>query len=405
MRKTSLAIFSISLAGISAALLLGDSAGQRFKQDAAIASDRLYEKALATLYSKEYIDSLRTVYSSNPNNWPKAGIDPSVEASYIEIGPLPEVKHPDNNPYNAAKKELGKTLFFDPALSGSGQIACASCHDPQLGWGDGKRVAFGHDRKTGARNAMTLWNVAFYDKLFWDGRANSLEHQAGFPVADHLEMNMDVKAMEKRIQSFKAYKPLFKEAFGDETVNLDRILKALSTFERSIVSPKSRFDHFVLGKKELLKDEEVLGLHLFRTKAGCVNCHNSPLFSDNKFHNDGQTLFASESEDLGLYHVTKNREDVGKFKTPSLREVAHTGPWFHHGNFPTLKDVVFFYNLGNPAPIQKKYKGERDSLLPKTSPLLKKLQLSDQEVDALVAFMQAISTTPPRVKPVTDFPR
>jgi cytochrome c peroxidase len=198
---------------------------------------------------------------------------------------------------------------------------------------------------------------------------------------------------------------MFKQAFGDTQITLDRIFKAMATFERTIVSPPSRFDLFVQGKADALKDDEVLGLHLFRTKAGCLNCHNTPLFSDNKFHNDGQTLFGSENEDLGLYKLTKNKADVGKFRTPSLRETANTGPWFHHGNFPSLKDVVFFYNLGNPAPIQKKYMGIRDSILPKTSPLLKKLNLSEKEVDALVAFMQAITTTPRRLNPPINFPK
>jgi cytochrome c peroxidase len=146
-------------------------------------------------------------------------------------------------------------------------------------------------------------------------------------------------------------------------------------------------------------------MHLFRTKAGCVNCHNGGLFADNKFHNDGQTLFGSASEDLGLYNVTGNKADVGKFKTPSLREIVHTGPWMHHGNFPSLKDVLFFYNLGNPAPIQAKYKGDRDSILPKTSPMLKKLNLSNEEIDAVIAFLQSISTTPRRLNPPQQFPQ
>jgi len=329
----------------------------------------------------------------------------AARKDFKDIGPLGDVPFPADNQPGDAKKELGKMLFFDPRLSVSQQIACGSCHEPQLGWGDGKRVANGHDRQTGKRNAMTILNTGYYEKLFWDGRAVSLEDQASFPVQDHVEMNMDANQMEKNVQQFKGYEPMFEKAFGSKEINLDKIFKAIATFERSVVSPPSRFDLFVKGKPEVLKDEEVLGLHLFRTKAGCINCHNTPLFSDNQFHNDGQTLFASVSEDLGLYNVTKNREDVGKFRTPSLREVANTGPWMHHGNFPSLKDVVFFYDKGNPAPIQRSYKGDRDSLLPKTNPMLKKLDLSMREVDALVAFMQAITTIPRRVKTPTEFPQ
>lgn len=356
---------------------------------------------------KPNIKKLRKLYGSGDySKWPAAVLHDDAKEGFVDIGTLGEVPHPADNPTNDAKKELGKILFFDPRLSISGQIACASCHDPQLGWGDGKRLAFGHDRKLGGRNAMTILNTAFYKKLFWDGRANSLEDQARFPVQDHLEMNASLTDMEKKVQSFAGYKPLFKKAFGEEEINLEKIFKAIAAFERTVVSPPSRFDLFIKGKQEAMKDEEVLGLHLFRTKAGCINCHNTPLFSDNKFHNDGQTLWGSENEDLGLYNVTKNKADVGKFKTPSLRETMNTGPWFHHGNFPTMKDVILFYNLGNPAPIQKKYLGTaRDSILPVTSPMLKKLNLSEKEIDALVAFMGAITTTPRRLNPPTDFPK
>jgi cytochrome c peroxidase len=361
------------------------------------------------IVNEEYdIATLRKIYSSGDNSkWPKANVDAAAMKHFKEIGILPAVVHPADNPNNEAKKELGKLLFYDPRLSVSGQIACASCHDPQLGWGDGKRVAFGHDRKTGGRNAMTIFNTAFYEKLFWDGRAHSLEDQAQFPVADHLEMNQSVTDMEKRIQKFDGYKPLFAKAFsGDDKITADKIFKAIACFERSIVSPPSRFDLFIKGKADILKDEEVLGLHVYRTKANCMNCHNGGAFTDNQFHNDGQTLWGSESEDLGLYNVTKKKEDVGKFKTPSLRESMNTGPWFHHGNFPTMKDVIFFYNLGNPAPIQKKYIGTaRDSILPTPDPLLRKLNLTEPEINALVAFMGAITTIPKRLNAPVNFPK
>lgn len=353
------------------------------------------------------IPELRKLYGSgDPKLWPAAIIDPSVKPTFKDIGPLDSVPYPADNPTSDAKKALGKLLFFDPRLSSSGQIACASCHDPQLGWGDGRRLAFGHDRKLGKRNAMTLLNTAYYKHLFWDGRASSLEDQAKFPIQDQLEMHQDLQSLEVKARQFKGYQPYFKAAFGTDEINLDRIFKAIATFERTIVSPPSRFDIFVKGKPEALKDNEVLGLHLFRTKAGCINCHNTGFFSDNQFHNDGQTLWGSDMEDLGRYNVTKKIADVGLFKTPSLREVANTGPWMHHGNFPSLKDVVFFYDKGNPAPIQAKYKGTpRDSLLPVTSPLLKKLNLTDVEVDALIAFMQSITTTPRRLEPPVDFPK
>ncbi len=351
------------------------------------------------------IAALRAVYSSGDSTkWPKADID-SNTVGFQEIGRLGSVPYPADNLPNAEKVKLGKLLFYDPRLSLSNQIACASCHDPQLGWGDGKRVGFGHDRKLGKRNVMTLFNAAFYQKLFWDGRAKSLEDQARFPVADHVEMNIDPHEMAEKIQGIAGYKPLFKDAFGSDTINLDKILKAIATFERTIVSRKSRFDVFVKGNKEALSDDEVMGLHLFRTKARCINCHNGALFSDNQFHNDGQTLWGTANEDLGRYNVTKDKKDIGAFKTPSLREVGITGPWFHHGNFTELKDIVSTYNLGNPANIPKKYLGTpRDSLLPKTSPIIRKLNLTQKEQQQLLAFLQSITNQPPRVKIPEEFP-
>ncbi len=353
------------------------------------------------------ISELRKIYSSgDPATWPAANIDASVKPTFIDIGPLDSIPYPADNPTNEDKRNLGKILFFDPRLSSSGQLACASCHDPQLGWGDGRRVAFGHDRKLGKRNAMTLFNTAYYKSFFWDGRSSSLEDQAQFPIKDNLEMHQDLKKLAVKARKYKGYEPLFKKAFGTKEITLDKVYKAIATFERTIVSPPSRFDLFVGGRPEALKDNEINGLHLFRTKAGCVNCHNSGLFSDNKFHNDGQTLWGSENEDLGRYNVTKNKADVGLFKTPSLREVSNTGPWMHHGNFPSLKDVVQFYNLGNPAPVQKKYMGTaRDSLLPTTSPLLKRLNLSVSEIEDIIAFLQSLATTPRRVQPPVDFPK
>lgn len=351
------------------------------------------------------VAELRKRYGSGDySQWPKPQLKDEVKKGFRDIGVLDKVSYPADNPYSEDKKELGRTLFFDPRLSVSGQIACASCHEPQLGWGDGKQLANGHDRQFGKRNAMTILNTGFYEKLFWDGRAKSLEDQASFPVKDHAEMNMDLTVMETRLKAIEGYKPLFQKAFGNDKISLDKVFQAIATFERTVVSRRSRFDEFISGKADALKDEEVLGLHLFRTKAGCVNCHNTPLFSDNKFHNDGQTLFATNQEDFGRYNVTGKKEDIGAFRTPSLRDAAFTGPWFHHGNFPSLKDVVQFYNLGNPSPIQKKYKGDRDSLLPKTSSLLGKLGMTPKEIDAVVAFLDAVSAKPLRVSPPKDFP-
>lgn len=341
------------------------------------------------------IDGLRQVYSSgNYDSWPEPTLDSTInKETFKDIGVLPKVEHPEYNPYSEAKAKLGKTLFFDPRLSVSGQIACASCHNPELGWTDNSTRSFGHDRQTGMRNSMTILNVAFAHELFWDGRAKSLEDQARFPISDEVEMNEDLNIAVDKIDNIEGYKPLFEAAFGNDSVSLQRIQYAIATFERTIKSPKSKFDKFVEGQSDLLTDKEVQGLHLFRTKAMCINCHNTPYFSDNQYHNDGQTLFGTKDEDFGRYLVTQNVEDIGKFRTPTLREITNTGPWMHNGHFPTLLDVVEFYNLGNPMVIQKRYLGTpRDSLIPKTSPILKKLNLEREEIDALLAFLETIST-------------
>ena len=320
------------------------------------------------------------------------------KSDFEDIGLLGEVKYPEDNPYSKEKRQLGKLLFFDGRLSASGQIACASCHNPELAWTDNVTHSFGHKRQTNKRNAMTIKNVAFAETLFWDGRSPSLEHQATMPITDPKEMNTSHQVSVANISKIEGYKPLFKEAFGDEEVTLEKITKAIATFERSLTSGKSKFDRFISGKKDLFTDQEVRGLHLFRTKARCINCHNTPYFSDNKFHNDGQALFGSKNEDLGRYSISKDMDDLGKFKTPTLREVGKTGPWMHHGHFPSLLDVVQYYNLGNPAPIQKRYVGTpRDSLIPTPSPLLQELELSESEIEDVIAFLNTLSTRTMRI--------
>jgi cytochrome c peroxidase len=349
---------------------------------------------------------LRELYSQpDASKWPKPHLDSLIDKdSFEDIGLLGEVKYPEDNPYSQEKRELGKLLFFDGRLSATGQIACASCHNPELAWTDNVTRSFGDKRQTNKRNAMTIRYVAFAETLFWDGRSPSLEHQATLPIADPVEMNTDHEVSVENIAKIEGYKPLFKKAFGDEEVSLERISKAIATFERTLVTGKSKFDLFISGRKDLFTDQEVNGLHLFRTKARCINCHNTPYFSDNQFHNDGQTLFGSKNEDFGRYNVTKDKEDLGKFKTPTLREVARTGPWMHHGHFPTLLDVVQYYNLGNPDPIQKKYLGTaRDSLIPTTSPILQNLHLTDEEVDDVIAFLHTLSTRTVRTG-VSKFP-
>lgn len=366
-----------------------------------LVSVRNYNTDNDTYYS---IAELKKLYSSGDHSkWPKPTIDSTV-VDFEDLGVLPNVVFPEDNPYSLEKRELGKILFFDPRLSGSQQISCASCHDPELGWGDGKRVSNGHDRAPGTRNSKPIINVAFSKIFFWDGRAATLEEQAKFPIADVKEMNNHMDIAVKNIQKLEGYKKFFKSAYGDEKVTEEKILKAIATFERTIVSRKSRFDKFIEGDSTQLSDKEVNGLHLFRTKARCLNCHNSSYFSDNQFHNVGLTYYKRKYEDLGRYYVTKDPEDVGKFRTPSLREITHTGPYMHNGLFPQLRGVLNLYNAGMPN-IKPKGDQVNDKLFPVTSPLLKKLNLTEQELQDLEAFLKSISSGIYREPAPEEFPK
>ena len=343
------------------------------------------------------IDDLRKLYSSGDNtSWPKPTVDSTV-INYREIGSLGEMKFPENNPYSKEKELLGKTLFFDPRLSGSKQISCASCHDPELGWADGRRVSYGHDRQTGKRNSISILNVGYAENIMWDGRAMSLEDQVSFPMNDSKELNIHPEIAAKNISKIKGYKSLFKDAFGNEEVTIDKIAKAIATFERTVVSRKTKFDKFVAGDEKQFSDKEVMGMHLFRTKARCINCHNGPLFSDGQFHNAGLTYFQRKYEDLGKYGISNNLDDIGKFKTPTLRELKLTAPYMHNGLFPHIAGLINLYNVGMPN-LEPKIGQEDDPMFPKTSHLLKRLDLTDDEKQALEAFLLTLSTNNFRVE-------
>ncbi len=346
-----------------------------------------------------FMDNLRKLYSSgDPSKWPKPILDPESVATFSEIGHLPEVSFPSDNPYSAEKELLGKTLFFDPRLSKSEQIACASCHDPELGWCDSRTFSFGHDRQLGIRNAMSIINTAYAKNLFWDGRVNSLEEQSQKPIEDLREMSGHMDLVAGKIASIKGYQALFEKAFGDKAVTKDRISKAIATFERTVKSSISKFDQFIDGQADLYTDDELMGLHLFRTKAQCMNCHNSGYFSNNAFENIGTSLLGEKGEDLGRYLVTKNVDDVGRFRVPGLREVSRTGPYFHNGSMSTLQEVIEFYSKGNPEHAQKRETIYEGILLKsEKSGMVRMLELSDKEIMQLEAFLRTLSSKPEKI--------
>ena len=316
--------------------------------------------------------------------WPPFEVDEGVEAEEIGLmPPMPEVEW-----HTPQTEELGKFLFFDPRLSSSQQIACGSCHDPNLGWGDGRRVSFGHDRVRGRRNAMTLLNTARFDELFWDGRAKGLLDLILIPLQSEIEMDAELEDVLKRIGDIPEYQSKFVEAFGDETINEERIAISIASFVRSIRSSPSDFDHFVNGDRQRLTNQEIEGLHLFRTKARCMNCHHGPLFSDGEFHHTGLSYYGRRFEDRGRFEATGNEEDMSKFRTPSLRDLEFTGPWMHNGLFTNFTGVLNMYNHGVTSNSRVR---ERS---PPLSPLIQPLDLSDEEIESLEAFLKTLGRIP-----------
>ena len=331
-------------------------------------------------------------------DWPAPEVDVAVrQAGFADLGLLPPVPFPPDNPYSPAKVALGQKLFFDVRLSRNNQLSCASCHDPATGWTDRREVSLGHIGQRGERNSMSILNTAYVTELFWDGRAQSLEEQARGPIPNPLEMHQSTDAAVAKIAAAPEYRPLFARAFGDDTVDIDRIARALATFERTLISRDSAFDRFLKGERTALSDEALWGLQLFRTKARCINCHNGALLSDNRFHNNGLHYFGRELEDLGRYAVTGDPADTGKFRTPSLRDVLYSGNYMHNGLFPLTPNagVIGMYDAGMvQAPPLGAHK--YDPRYPRIAPELRPLGLSRLERQALYAFLEAVSAEPRR---------
>lgn len=345
-------------------------------------------KAAGTPEDEEFF--LRKAYEKPPDKWPAALVPQGVD--FVEIAPLPEPI-----PTDPKKTELGAMLFFDPRLSRSQQISCASCHDPELGWTDGRSLPFGNHRKVLFRNTPALLNAVRQSSYFWDGRAASLEELIKSVVTNHDEMHGDWKMIGDRLQGEEVYREKFAEVFGTPMPCADSVAEAIAEFVRSIQSRgRSRFDQFVAGDFHKLADVEILGLHLFRTKASCVSCHHGPFFTDNQFHDLGLSYFGRKLQDLGRYHATGDPQHSGQFKTPSLRNISRTAPYMHVGLFP-LRGVLHLYNAGmpilNPTPSQ-----ENNPLFPKKSPLLKPLNLSNEEIAAIEAFLNSLEEPPLRTR-------
>ncbi|WP_439472487.1 cytochrome-c peroxidase [Brevundimonas sp.] len=343
--------------------------------------------ARAVLPDNPTVEQLRAAYAGAPETWPAPTLREG--AVFTEFGPLPPPVAPADNPTTPEKAALGQRLFDDPKLSASGQIACASCHARELGFADGLRTSFGHDRQRGRRNSPSVAPAAWLPVLFWDGRAETLEAQSLHPIVDPLEMAGALPVIEARIAADPSYAEAFTAAFGDDRVTIDRIAKALASFQRSLRPGQGRWRRFIGGERRALNDQQLRGLHLFRTKASCASCHSGPAFSDGRFHNLGLTFYGRQNEDLGRYGVTGRPEDVGAFRTPSLLGVSRTGPWMHNGLFPLFEGVVRFYNAGGAHP-RRPAGAENDPMFPVTDPMLQPLDLTEDEIEDLVAYLETL---------------
>lgn len=263
---------------------------------------------------------------------------------------LPPVTWPADNPYSPARVELGRYLFFDPRLSVNGTVSCATCHPPDHAFAGGDPPPLGVTGKPLRRRAPTLINRAYGRSQFYDGRAATLEAQILGPVTHVDEMGTTPTAVAEAISKIAGYGSLFARAFGDSQVTFDRITKAIASFERTILSGNSPYDRYLNGDKHALSPEAKRGEEIFERTGECSECHNGFNFTNEKFA--GLGIGPDEDPpDLGLGEITGKHRDEGKFKVPTLREVAHTGPYMHDRRFKTLDDVLDFYRKGGqPSP-------------------------------------------------------
>jgi cytochrome c peroxidase len=314
-------------------------------------------------------EPLRALYEKPASQWPAPWVDEGV--AFVELGALAPPPAPP-----APLVQLGQRLFFDARLSANGRVACASCHRPDQGWTVRAPTATGANGAPGRRNPPGLQDVAARAHWAWDGAARSLAEQSLRPLTDPQEMaNASLSEVGRRMGMSPA-----------------RMGEALAAFQHTLHA-RSRFDRFAQGEHRALTDLELKGLHLFRTRARCANCHFGPTLSDGQFHNLGIAFFGEPSQDLGRFGVTRRCEDVGRFRTASLRGVARTAPYMHHGLFDSLAGVLNLYARGGGDPRNGRAGVASDPLYAcaqRVSPHLQALPLSAADIAALQAFLQAL---------------
>ena len=284
------------------------------------------------------------------------------------------IKTPADNPLTTEKIALGKQLFFDTDLSADRSMSCATCHEEKKGWSNGERFAKGVDGTMGKRNTPTLYNVAFNRFQFWDGRAGTLEKQALGPILNPIEMALEShEELIARVSEKPKYREMFAEAFADG-ITVSNVAKAIACFERTILAGDTPYDRFQAGDRDALSEKAQRGMKLFFSgKSRCGACHPAPLFSDSLFYNLGVGM-DQENPDVGRKAVTSLDSSTGKFKTPTLRNVAKTAPYMHDGSMQTLDEVMEFYIKG----------GHKNPFLDGD---VVKIRMNKEEKEELIAFM------------------
>lgn len=302
---------------------------------------------------------------------------------------LDEVPIPEDNPMTPAKVELGRRLFFEKRISGDGSVSCATCHNPRRGYSNARQYGIGIGGRIGLRNVPTTLNAAYNDTQFWDGRARSLEEQARGPILHPAEMGATEAHVVSTLVADPSYRASFREAFGPRRITLDLVVKAIATFERTLLSGNSPFDRWFFGEeKTAISPTAQRGFQIFKTKGNCVKCHLVDSFSapltDNKFHNVGVGSDGSPPH-IGRQKYSRRANDWGKFKTPTLRDVSRTAPYMHDGTLQTLEEVIDYYDRGGLA--------NRN-----LDPDMKPLKLSKREKGDLLAFLRSLDGDLPPIK-------
>jgi cytochrome c peroxidase len=359
------------------------------KMAVAFAIERLPERTIAPLLA------MQATVERRDDPFESGFINPAkVRQTHYVWEALPErAPEPAENPGNAAKVALGKRLFNEKKLSGDGTLSCAACHDLYTHAGaDARPTALGIDEQRGTRNTPTVWNAAFMSRLFWDGRAASLEEQAKGPILNPIEMGMSTPVeAERRLQEDASYRRDFAGAFGDrQAISFERIAQAIAAYERTLITPDTPYDRFVRGDATALNPSQLRGMALFES-LGCVLCHRGPSFSDAGLIG-GETplrIFPANATPYEKQYDLLLDGKRGSWRIASLRNVALTGPWLHNGSVDKLEEVVRIMasaQLGRSGKLNAWLNDDRQLGKTDRSPI------SDAEVADLVAFLKALSS-------------